>query len=339
LAGFGTYEEQGLRVVVGGTIERLVTLKVAAVAETVTVSGATPMGDPRKPGVASNIEQEGLKDLPISRFAIYEFTKWTVRATPNARGGTSGAVSVMGAADSENSVLYDSQNSNTPMGSSAWQSGIADTVGEVQVITLGASAEYQVAQGAVVNVIFKSGTNQFRADASGYWYPDRLISKPILRPCNCRYGQTGFVQGLLQDYAAELGGPIVKDHLWFWNANKFSRRKSSNPGTNPDFAALWFGHGNLVKPTWQPNARLRFSQTLNITYWDTPPSITVNRPLETINHGPGWTPLFVSEMNATLSSNTFLTARYSGMTNPDHISYPFTFDVTTPFRLNEITNI
>src|SRR5262245_56202306 len=112
LAGFGTYEEQGLRVVVGGTIERLVTLKVAAVAETVTVSGATPMVDPRKPGVASNIEQEVLKDLPISRLAIYEFTKWTVGATPNDPGGTSGAVSVMGAADSENSVLYDSQNSN-----------------------------------------------------------------------------------------------------------------------------------------------------------------------------------------------------------------------------------
>ena len=67
----------------------------------------------------------------------------------------------------------------------ALQAGMADTIAEIQVSTLGASAEYQIAQGAIINMVFKQGSNQFRWDASGYWYPDALISKPVKRPCNC----------------------------------------------------------------------------------------------------------------------------------------------------------
>src|SRR5882672_5201561 len=58
LSGFSTYEETDLRVAVGGTTERNVGLKVAAMAETVTVSGESPVVDTRKAGITNNISAE-----------------------------------------------------------------------------------------------------------------------------------------------------------------------------------------------------------------------------------------------------------------------------------------
>ena len=107
---------------------------------------------------------------------------------PVSPGTDNDAIRVMGSTNDENSVFYDGALNKAADDGRALQAGMADTIAEMQVTTLGASAEYQVAQGAVVNMVFKSGTNQFRWDASAYFYPDTLISKPIMAPCNCPAG-------------------------------------------------------------------------------------------------------------------------------------------------------
>jgi hypothetical protein len=73
LAGFGKYEEEGIRVQVGGTVERNVTLQVGALAETVTVSGASPIVDTSRSGVSTNIETELLERTPLRRFSMFDF--------------------------------------------------------------------------------------------------------------------------------------------------------------------------------------------------------------------------------------------------------------------------
>jgi hypothetical protein len=61
LPGFGTYNETDLRVSVAGTTERNVTMKLGAVAETITVSGQAPVVDTRKSGITNNIGAEQLE--------------------------------------------------------------------------------------------------------------------------------------------------------------------------------------------------------------------------------------------------------------------------------------
>src|SRR5687767_5600092 len=67
LSGFSTYEEADLRVLTGGTIERNPVLKVATVAETITVSGQSPMVDTRTVGVTATTTKEVIENIPTIR--------------------------------------------------------------------------------------------------------------------------------------------------------------------------------------------------------------------------------------------------------------------------------
>ena len=67
LTGFSSYKETDLRTSAGGTIERNVSLKVAAVEETVTVSGESPVVDPRQAGVAKSMSADVVEALPHNR--------------------------------------------------------------------------------------------------------------------------------------------------------------------------------------------------------------------------------------------------------------------------------
>jgi len=339
LEGFKTYEEEGLRVPLGGTIERVVTLSLGTMDEAVTVSGESPMVDTRRVGTGANIPQETLENIPISRFRASELAKWTPGVSPNSPGTDSDNIRVMGSRNDENSVLYDGALNKAADDGRALQAGMADTIAEIQVSTLGASAEYQIAQGAIVNLVFKQGTNRFRWDASGYWYPDTLISKPVKLPCNCPLGETGYIQNMLRDYAGNAGGPILRDRLWFYGGFKYNVRDWTTPGGNPEDERVWWGHGTLGKLNWRASDSLDFKQTFSSTYWDTPGSVTVNRPFETRTKAPGLSHIYVSEMLATLTSNTLLTVRASGLVSPVPVGFPLTGDTITPFRLERSTGI
>ena len=70
LSGFGTYIEEGMQVLVGGTAERNVSLSLATVAETVTVTGETPVVDTRKSGVSTNYSSEYMENTPLRRVQL-----------------------------------------------------------------------------------------------------------------------------------------------------------------------------------------------------------------------------------------------------------------------------
>ena len=73
LSGFATYQEEDLRVITGGTVERNPMLKVATVAETITVSGQSPMVDTRNVGVTVTTTQEVIENIPTIRGVTTDF--------------------------------------------------------------------------------------------------------------------------------------------------------------------------------------------------------------------------------------------------------------------------
>ncbi len=218
----------------------------------------------------------------------------------------------MGSTNDENSVFYDGALNKAADDGRALQAGMADTIAEMQVTTLGASAEYQVAQGAVVNMVFKSGTNQFRWDASAYFYPDALISKPIMAPCNCPAGLTGYTQNQLDNYAANARRADHSRQAVVLRRLQSMRTFATGRclAVIPQDERVWWGHGTLAKLTWQAKPSLSFRQTFSSTYWDTPGSITTNRPFDTVTKAPGLSHIYVSEMQATVKQQTLLTLRH-----------------------------
>jgi hypothetical protein len=173
LSGFSTYQEPDLRAVASGTLERNVALKLARVAETITVSGQSPMVDPRQVGVTALIPEEVVKNVPIQHYAMQDYERWIPGVSPQDPSGTGQYISVMGSPHTETSQIMDGATTNSPASGGVYNAGNIEAVEELQVSTLGASAEYPIAQGAVFNFVLKSGTNTFKGDALGYWHPDQ----------------------------------------------------------------------------------------------------------------------------------------------------------------------
>ena len=145
LQGFSTYQERDLRVTVGGTIERNVTLKVADVAETITVSGQAPVIDPRQTGISSTLTQEAVGAIPHTRIHISGLMTTQPGVSPGNYNRMS-ALNVMGSSGNEMSYMQDGILSNSPKTGSSYSNMEGDGAEEIQAVTLAASVEYQQAQ-------------------------------------------------------------------------------------------------------------------------------------------------------------------------------------------------
>ena len=339
LAGFGTYEEQDLRVVVGGTVERIITMAVGTVAENVTVSGESPMIDARRSEVATNLRQEVVEVIPTARYGFHEYVKWAPGVAPSDPGGQSGSASVLGSSTSENLYTWDGVNSMSPAGGGLWLGGMNNAVQEVETITLGGSAEYQIAQGAVFNAVLKSGTNQFKFDTSAYFYPDGLTSKPITIDCDCDLGETGFTVVDRRDYAVDAGGPMLRDKLWFYAGILNVKRLETNPGVDPRLAGDVYQTTLIGKVTWQATPRVRVQGSYTPKWRNLTPSPSISRPFETVSDSLGRSRTYATEVTATVSDDTVLTGRVTGWFDPNATNTPLSGDLTTPNRIDRATGI
>ena len=343
LDGFATYVEEGLRVAVGGTIERNVSMELATVAEMITVTGESPVVDPRRVGVKDNLALEALETIPVHNYYAVEYAKWTGGVSANEPSGDSTGISIMGSSSSENTVMYDGVFINNISSGGQWGSGDLNAMEEIEITTMGASAEYQVAQGGVFNVVFKSGTNQWRGDAQAFFYPDQLLSKPIKRPCSCPLGETGYINRAYHNYTGHGGGPLVRDKVFFWAGGNLDRRKQYTPGTNPDpplGREIWYSDAASAKVSINITDNVRAKGGWSIDYWGGQGQPTIERPLSTRVAGFGKSNVYKSEVTATFGSNTLLTVRVSGwIDNYPTKAMTSTFPITSPQRIDDDTGV
>ena len=113
--GFASYREEGIRIQVGGTVERNVELKLEAVAEVITVRGESPLIDAREPGIDTNYDSVAIRRTPVPRAGVYDLIKSApgVSATsPTSR--TQRALSVLGAGINESTYLLDGTDITSP---------------------------------------------------------------------------------------------------------------------------------------------------------------------------------------------------------------------------------
>jgi carboxypeptidase family protein len=350
LAGFSTYEEADLRVAVGGTTERNVRLPLSSLKESITVKGDAPLIDPRQTGIGQTLSTEVVESLPNKRFTAAASFMTDLPGVTVGNMDSAYSVNVMGSTGAETPLMVDGVVTNHPASGGGWTHFDLDAIGEVSATTLGASPEFQGAAGGVLNVITKAGTNQLRGDAAGFWAPQALSSQPITLPCNCPDGQTGFTWYKNRDLSTHLGGPIKRNRAWFYGGLTFTGQSASTPGQAPlkpqDQYLVWFA---------DPSAKLAVKLTDRVhvqqTYYEEaffeplPHFPTITRPLETIQRSYGAAGLWgkglphgASELTATLSDKSVLTARYALTNLPDQ-RIGFNNDLITPRRVDSATGI
>ena len=323
MPGFATYREEGLKVVVGGHIERNVSMQVASVAETITVTGESPIVDTRKSGLSTNYDENFMENTPLRRFSMFDFTKSAPGMSgTNPTSGTSTRVSAYGSNVDENTYLMDGTDFTAPVSGAAWPWPDTDTIEEIEIISLGASAEYSVAGGAVFNAVTKQGTNDLRVDGAYFGMFDALTSKPIKVDCGgCpdgdENGETGFTRNKYVDVTAHAGFPIVKDKVWLYAGYQYLRDYDNQPGTDPRFPRKFEADRLNYKFTWQINDDIKFMSTYHDDYWVIPQTPSTSAPFESILTFSGHNPsLTFGDITHVLSPNTFYDVRVSGFYSP-----------------------
>jgi outer membrane receptor protein involved in Fe transport len=198
-----------------------VTLSLATVNEAITVvADARPLGHTAQ--VATNFKQELMATLPSNRTidAVLLMAP-SVHAT-----GPRGAFSIDGALSYENLYLLNGGVINENLRGSAYPLYIEDALQEVTVATAGVSAEYGRFTGGLITAITKSGGNTFSGSlrtsfANDYWRSKAPTTTDPKRDPTAQH------PGTIPTYEATLGGPVMKERLWFFGATRIRKEETA----------------------------------------------------------------------------------------------------------------
>jgi len=340
MQGFATYHEADIPIGAGATIERTAVLKLAGLEESIVVEGTGSRIDARDPGFGTRFGAEDLKAIPVRRFSMFDF----IRAAPGVSATSPGSastnsVSAFGSGTNENTFLIDGTNFTCPCSGEARAEPGTDFIQEVQVQSVGASAEFGNTQGAVVNVVTRQGGERFQDDAS-YGQTAGFTSQPVLRPLPAsRTGQTGYERARYRDVTTSLGGPVLRDRLWFFAGYQYLRDHDSQPGTDPAFPRVYEQDKMFGKLTWRLGPGWQLLQSFHQEFWENPEPPTFVRPFEATQRRHASVPAMTfGHLTRTVSSNTVWDVR-AGRFVWSQVNEPSTGNRTTTGRFDRDTGV
>jgi hypothetical protein len=228
--GFATLKRGSITLMVGQTLTLDLSLKAASVAETITVTGELPVVELTRTHVAASVNDLSVANLPVNGRNFIDFVLLTPGVSRDHRGGD---ISFGGLRGPMNSLQIDgTDNNNTFFGQTLGRTGSGrapyqfsqDAVKEFQVNTNGYSAEFGRAGGAVINVVTKSGTNEFHGTAFEFYRDKSLRANDFFNNAR-RIPKQPFH---INQFGGNIGGPIVKDKAFFFFDYDGQRQKLSN---------------------------------------------------------------------------------------------------------------
>ncbi|MFN2454969.1 MAG: carboxypeptidase regulatory-like domain-containing protein [Pyrinomonadaceae bacterium] len=244
-------------VTVGGVTPLDVTLGVQGVATNqLTITAEAPVVETGRTSVATTINQRAIENLPINGRNFQDFATLTpgVIRDPTRTGD----LSVGGLRGTLNSVQVDGvDNNNTFFGQSFGRGGVRppyqfseESVQEFQVNQNGFSAEFGRAGGAVINVVTRSGTNQFHGGGFEYFRDESLNSNtPDLKGLQARRGLPNRrPKSQINQFGARLGGPIKQNRAFFFFTYDGQRQTLPNFIDPPNFFTQSAAIQNLLLP-------------------------------------------------------------------------------------------
>lgn len=217
LAGFSKRSEPNVVITLGSAPTVDFRLHLATKTETVTVTGEALVVETSQTASQTTVDNNAIKSLPINGRNFTDF----VLLTPNAQRETQrGNLALGGQRGINTSVTLDGVDYNDAFFGGSAGDGSAEgrapftlsqeSVREFQVIQNGASVEFGRSGGGFINVITKSGSNEFHG--SGFYYnrPQSTTAK-FANGTNPRDQKT-------QQFGASVGGPLMRDRLFFFGS-------------------------------------------------------------------------------------------------------------------------
>ena len=303
IQGFKTLVRQGIVLELSQTLALNVTLEEATIEESVTVIGESPLIDVKSTVKGQVMTKEVYLALPRGR----SFDS-LISTIPGVQSESiTAGVSVDGASGAENMWYADGADIGDFHYGDRGQNVVLELLDEVKVTASGYNAEFGGSMGGVINVITRSGSNEFHGDVMVFYENNRQWMQG---PSRTFLRRDPFASGYVYEYVNydddyfsggsdrdrynryegvfSLGGYIIKDKLWFFGSlnpaynQTVADRRFGMPAAPTEFASFKaknLGLGGSIRLTAAPVAGLRLSASFinNFTnYRGTLPSIIGN---------------------------------------------------------------
>jgi hypothetical protein len=240
------------------------TMQIGELTDVVEVVGETPIVDPTTATVNTRLRREEFEKLPVGR--TYQAL---VGAAPGVVG--TGNVNALGALSSNNVFIIDAVDTTDPTTGTFGTNLNFEAIQEVSVYTSAASVEYSRAQGAIVNVVTKSGTNRFEGSAKYIFVNDQWDAQNTTKSevTSASLERVKFDK-VNPNYAFTGGGPAWKNRAWFFATYELGQSTSPQRQTTgqipEDFQQVREDRYWNVRGTVQ----LREGHTAWVKYYQTP---------------------------------------------------------------------
>ncbi|MBI4851710.1 MAG: TonB-dependent receptor [Acidobacteria bacterium] len=228
--GFSTLVRDGLELTIGKTLNLSLQLQIASTTDVVTITAEAPVVETGRNEQSTLIDNRSVENLPINGRDFGGF----IRLTPGVsviQGPDGNEITINGQKGIHNNVSIDGADANNPFfgeqrGGQRPQFTISqEAVQEFQVVTLGAPAEFGRSSGNFVNVVTKSGTNDFHGSGFFFLRDQKLTSQ-----------NEDAVKAMLPtddfnnfQFGGNFSGPIKRDKAFFFIAYDQNKGTSTKP--------------------------------------------------------------------------------------------------------------
>ena len=247
LEGFQPATVTNIVLYAGQKTDVKVAIRPSSYQESMTVTAAAPVVDTKSSTVSTTFTSELLEKLPTARNAFYDLAMGAPgMASVGGNESWLSSPSAYGSAANENLFLVNGVNATNPRGA-PWGTLVNvnyNTVEEVRIISLGSKAEYGSFSGAAIDVLTKSGGNDFKGDVAyysqlGHGANNATLNfgknraNPYIKNEKLFYADPtdSLVTRPISNWegSATAGGPILKDRIWFYAGYDKNKSKTDTP--------------------------------------------------------------------------------------------------------------
>lgn len=312
------------------------TMDLADVQTEIVVTGEAPVVDVTQTNTATNFNSDYLRNVPVG--AANRSYQSLLGQAPGVTGGSN--PNVLGGSTIENSYMIDGINTTDPITHTWTVQMNFDTIQEVSVQTSGFEAEYGKATGGVVNVVTKSGGNDFSGTFDiRYRTSDMEKSGDHYDPNKAESRRT--------PWGATLGGPILKDNLWFFanmrRPDQYQIPYSAVPAylaANPNPAIYRYtgwDYGGKLSFTLSPSYS-GFFNYYNSSASIENPDLSVQRLPEAVRNQDQATETFNLKLTGVFTSS-WIGEFQAGQNENEVTSYPRSGDLSATQWQNRLTGV
>jgi hypothetical protein len=233
LSGFRTYVQTGIVLQVNSNPVIPVKLQLGSLEETISVEAATPLVETRNPSIGTVIDNEAVEALPLEGRNVAALVTLAGAAidtgNPSSRSlTTSRGIAIAGGQQFGVAYLLDGALHNNVYDGVNLPLPFPDAMQEFRVETSSQNAQNGYKAGGTVGVATKAGTNLFHGDVFEFGRHHKFNATSPFAAINRSTGER-FDDGLVRNqFGGVLGGPLVRDRIFFFGAYQGTREKTDH---------------------------------------------------------------------------------------------------------------